>query len=111
MPKREKYKPTPMMAESSHYDKEKADRAVNFIHCLCHTKGSWAGKKFILLPWQERIIRDVFGVVKENGYRQFNTAYVEICKKNGKQNKKSRCQKRKEQRFDYMKNSCVTNIP
>ena len=85
MPKREKYKPTPMMAESSHYDKEKADRAVNFIQCLCHTKGSWAGKKFILLPWQERIIRDVFGVVKENGFRQFNTAYVEIPKKQGKQ--------------------------
>ena len=26
----------------------------------------------------------MFGVVKENGYRQFNTAYIEIGKKNGK---------------------------
>src|SRR5699024_2211746 len=28
--------------------------------------------------------RDLFGVVKENGYRQFNTAYIEIPKKQGK---------------------------
>ena len=72
------------MAETSHYDKGKADYAVNFIELLSHTKGTWAGKKFELLPWQEQIIRDVFGVVKENGYRQFNTAYIEIGKKNGK---------------------------
>ena len=31
-----------------------------------------------------QIIRDVFGIVKENGKRQFLTAYVEIPKKNGK---------------------------
>jgi phage terminase large subunit-like protein len=57
---------------------------VAFIQNLCHTKGKWAGKKFILLPWQEQIIRDLFGVVKEDGKRQFLTAYVEIPKKNGK---------------------------
>lgn len=78
------YKPTKFMAETSHYDKSKADRAVNFIQCLSHTKGQWAGKKFELLPWQEQIVRDVFGTIKPNGYRQFNTAYVEIPKKNGK---------------------------
>ena len=70
------YKPTRFMAETSHYDKDKADYAVNFIQLLSHTKGTWSGKKFKLLPWQEQIIRDVFGVVKENGYRQFNTAYI-----------------------------------
>ena len=80
----ENYTPTRFMAETSHYDKGKADYAVNFIELLSHTKGTWAGKKFELLPWQEQIIRDVFGVVKENGYRQFNTAYIEIGKKNGK---------------------------
>lgn len=41
-------------------------------------------KKFELIDWQERIIRDIFGVLKPNGYRQFNTAYVEIPKKQGK---------------------------
>ena len=66
------------------YDQTKADHAVNFINCLKHTKGQWRGVPFELLPWQDKIIRDIFGTVKENGYRQYNTAYVEIPKKNGK---------------------------
>ena len=73
------------MAENAHYDKAAADYAVGFIECLCHTKGTWAGKPFELIDWQERIIRDIFGILKPNGYRQFNTAYVEIPKKQGKQ--------------------------
>ena len=84
MKKLKKYKPTRFMAKDSVYDKELADYAVNFIECLCHTKGTWAGKPFKLLDWQEQIIRDLFGIIKPNGYRQFNTAYVEIPKKNGK---------------------------
>ena len=78
------YKPTKFMAKSSKYDKTTADYAVGFIECLCHTKGTWAGKPFELIDWQERIIRDLFGILKPNGYRQFNTAYIEIGKKNGK---------------------------
>jgi len=78
------YKPTKFMAEEAHYDKAAADYAVGFIECLCHTKGTWAGKPFELIDWQERIIRDIFGILKPNDYRQFNTAYVEITKKMGK---------------------------
>lgn len=78
------YQPTKFMAEDSHYSKKMADYAVSFIECLSHTKGTWAGKQFELIDWQERIIRDLFGVIKPNGYRQFNTAYIEIPKKNGK---------------------------
>ena len=73
------------MAKESHYDKAAADYAVAFIESLCHTKGQWAGKNFELIDWQEQIIRDLFGVLKKNGYRQFNTAYIEIPKKQGKQ--------------------------
>ena len=79
------YRPTRFMLPESHYDADKADRAVRFIENLCHTKGRWSGKPFWLLPWQEQIIRDVFGIVKEDGTRQFRTAYVEIPKKNGKE--------------------------
>ena len=78
------YKPTEFMDKDSHYDKGAADFAVAFIESLCHTKGTWAGKPFELIDWQERIIRDLFGILKPNGYRQFNTAYVEIPKKQGK---------------------------
>lgn len=84
-PKLKDYKPTRFMLPESHYDAAKADRAVRFIENLCHTKGRWAGKPFWLLPWQEQIIRDIFGIVKEDDTRQFRTAYIEIPKKNGKQ--------------------------
>ncbi len=84
MRKLKNYKPTKFMAETSKYNKKAADYAVNFIQCLCHTKGTWSGRKFELMDWQEQIIRDLFGVMKPNGYRQFNTAYIEIPKKNGK---------------------------
>ena len=83
-PKLKNYQPTRFMLPTSYYDEDKADRAVMFIENLRHTKGKWAGKRFWLLPWQEQIIRDVFGIVKEDGNRQFRTAYIEIGKKNGK---------------------------
>lgn len=78
------YTPTRFTAKTSIYDQVKADYAVDFIQCLSHTKGIWAGKPFLLMDWQEQIIRDLFGIMKPNGYRQFNTAYIEIPKKNGK---------------------------
>ena len=84
MRKQKGYKPTEFMLPESYYDKDAADYAVAFIESLRHTKGIWAGKNFQLLDWQEQIIRDLFGVLKPNGYRQFNTAYVEIPKKMGK---------------------------
>ena len=83
-PKLKNYKPSQFMLTTSHYDKKKADRAVTFIENLCHTKGKWAGTPFWLLPWQEQLIRDIFGIVKPDGNRQFRTAFVEICKKVGK---------------------------
>lgn len=83
-PKLKNYKPSQFMLPTSHYDKKKADRAVTFIENLCHTKGKWAGTPFWLLPWQEQLIRDIYGIVKPDGNRQFRTAFVEICKKVGK---------------------------
>ena len=83
-PKLKNYKPSQFMLPTSHYDKKKADRAVTFIENLCHTKGKWAGTPFWLLPWQEQLIRDIFGIVKADGNRQFRTVFVEICKKVGK---------------------------
>lgn len=61
-----------------------ADSAVCFINCLKHTKGQWYGQPFDLIDWQEQIVRDIFRILKPNGYRQFNTAYIEIPKKQGK---------------------------
>ena len=68
------------------FSEAKARRVTQFIECLKHTKGEFHGEPFKLLPWQEKIIRDVFGTVRDDdpSMRQYNTAYIEIPKKNGK---------------------------
>ena len=69
------------------FDEKKANRVRRFIECLKHTKGEFHGKPFKLLPWQDKIISDVFGTVRDDDptMRQFTTAYIEIPKKQGKQ--------------------------
>src|SRR5690554_749702 len=62
----------------------KADKAVLFFRALRHSKGVWAGQPFELLPWQEKIIRDLFGTLREDGRRQYRTAYIEVPRKAGK---------------------------
>ena len=72
-----------ILPNGNKFDPSLAERAKTFINMLKHTKGEWYGKNFELLPWQEKIITEIFGTVKENGYRQYNTAYIEIPKKQG----------------------------
>lgn len=84
MRKLKKYKPTRFMSGDCRYDKESADSVVNFIEQLKHTKGEFYNKPFELIDWQEQIIRDIFGILKPDGYRQFTTAYIEVPKKCGK---------------------------
>ena len=79
------YKPTRFKAPGSVYKEGFADAAVFFINNLRHTKGKWYGEPFELIDWQERLIRDVFGIVrKSDECRQFKTVYVEVPKKQGK---------------------------
>ncbi len=79
-----KFTPTKFMAANSRYSKEDADLVVAFIEQLKHTKGEFYNQPFKLMPWQEEIIRNIFGVLKPDGTRQFTTAYIEIPKKCGK---------------------------
>ena len=62
------------------FSEEKAQRVIQFIQCLKHTKGEFHGQPFSLLPWQEKIIRDVFGTVRDDvpDKRQYTTAYMRI---------------------------------
>ena len=61
-----------------------ANHAINFIEQLKLTKGRWAGQPFKLLPWEKDLVKSLFGTLREEGTRQYRTAYVEIGKKNGK---------------------------
>lgn len=65
---------------------EKAERVRRFIESYCtFSKGEWAGKPFILLPWQwDELIKPLFGTINTDGFRQYRTAYCEIPKKSGK---------------------------
>ena len=58
---------------SDSWDEAKAQRAVDFIETLCtHTKGRWAGVRFKLLPWQKKLVRDIYGTVDPGtGLRQY----------------------------------------
>lgn len=66
------------------FDQAKADRVCTFFSMLKHTDGKFYGKPFELLPWEEKILRDVYGTVKEDGTRQYRYIWVEVPKKNGK---------------------------
>ena len=63
---------------------QKVNRVFNFLRGLNHTKGVFYGKCFDPLPWQSKIIWDVYGTLRPNGYRQYKNVYIELPKKNGK---------------------------
>jgi phage terminase large subunit-like protein len=67
------------------FDERAGEKAITFFKFLKHTKGSqFAGKPFVLSPWQAFIVWSLFGWKKADGTRRFNYAYVEVAKKNGK---------------------------
>lgn len=84
-PRLKNYKPSRFKADGSVYKERFADSAVYFVNNLKHTKGKWHGVPFMLLDWQEQIVRDLFGIVRQRDEcRQFRRAYIELPKKNGK---------------------------
>ena len=54
-----------------------------FETVLRHSKGEHAGKPFLLLPWQQEVFRNLFGVLNAEGRRQHRVSYIEVPKKNG----------------------------
>lgn len=68
------------------YDQRAADRSVRFFaEYLVFSEGEWAGKPFILEPWEEfDIVRPLFGWKRADGTRRYRRAYVWVARKNGK---------------------------
>jgi phage terminase large subunit-like protein len=56
---------------------------IEFVQLLSLTDDFY-GQPLVLQDWQHNIIWDVYGTVNERGYRQYQYAYLEIPKKNGK---------------------------
>lgn len=72
--------------EQFYFDAAEADRVVRFFHThVKHTVGKFAGQKFILEPWQRKLIRRLFGWKKRSdGTRKHRQLFLFVPRKNGK---------------------------
>ena len=62
---------------------KKADKAIKFIEKYCHhSKGR--NDRLKLELWQKALISVIFGIVDEDGYRQFREIILVVGRKNGK---------------------------
>ena len=68
------------------FDKDKANRPIEFIERFCkHSKGEWAGKPVLLELFQKAFISALFGFVdKDTGLRRYREAMFYVARKNGK---------------------------
>jgi len=68
-----------------YFDEKEAAYGLEFFNFLQHSKGEWAGDRFILSPWESWIVIQIFGWRRaDDGTRRFRTAYLEVARKNGK---------------------------
>ena len=71
--------------KSFYFNQRKANKAIKFIEAFCrHHEGALAPGKIKLELWQQALISVLFGIMDENGTRQFREAFVVIGRKNGK---------------------------
>lgn len=64
---------------------QEADFAANFFEkVLRHSADEWYGKPFLLAPWEEYALSQIFGNLAEDGRRLIEMAYLEVPKKAGK---------------------------
>lgn len=67
------------------FDAKKAGKAIRFIENFCrHHEGALAPQLIKLELWQEAFVSVVFGVLDENGRRQFREVILIVARKNGK---------------------------
>jgi len=69
-----------------HHDPAEAQRVITFFGFCRPSKGrQWARKPLQLMPWQQFMLWCTYGWLRDvDGLRRFDTAYVEIPRKNGK---------------------------
>ncbi|WP_200912075.1 terminase large subunit [Prosthecomicrobium hirschii] len=60
------------------------ERAVNFLKRLRHPKSRAKGRAFQLMPWQERLVRRIYGPANEDGRRIVRTVVVLLPRGNRK---------------------------
>lgn len=72
------------------FEPEYAERCIDFIQQLEHTKGDFANRalrgdiRIKLEPWEQFLVWEIEGWRRPDGRRRFTRAYVEVARKNGK---------------------------
>ena len=67
------------------YDAKKAGAVIDWIESHCfHTEGVLAPGALKLELWQKAMLAAMFGIVDENGNRQFREVLLVVARKNGK---------------------------
>lgn len=56
----------------------------DFIGLLKHSRGDFAGKPFVLEPWQSEYLDKLFNTKRDDGLRQYRTSLLALPRKNGK---------------------------
>ena len=68
-----------------YYDPKRADHAISWIETHCfHTEGDLAPGPLQLELWQKAALACMFGIVDENGLRQFREIFWVLSRKQGK---------------------------
>ena len=68
-----------------YFDQRKASNAIRFIERFCHhNKGPLAPQRIRLSLWERAGISAMFGIVDEEGRRQFNQVFWLVGRKQGK---------------------------
>lgn len=67
------------------FDQKKANNAIKFVEkYVRHNKGKLGGQTLKLQLWQKAALSCIYGVVDENGHRQFREIFMVIGRKMGK---------------------------
>lgn len=65
------------------YDDKKAKKAIKFIENFCHHSEGRSDLLKLEL-WQKAVVSAIFGIVDDDGYRQFREVLIIVARKNGK---------------------------
>lgn len=67
------------------YSQKKATAAIRFVESFCHHhEGALAPQLIRLELWQKALLSVIFGILDEDGCRQFREVFLVVARKNGK---------------------------
>lgn len=66
------------------FDSDSAQKALDILSLLRHTKGAYKGEPFGIQDWQSFFIANIYGWRLPDGKRRYRKVYAQIARKNGK---------------------------